>query len=62
MPSAASIKGEESGEGETEKLQQYDIYQQMLADWFNEAPETAVNKVEEFEKEVKKKFIESRGR
>ena len=33
----------------------------MLADWFNEAPETAVNKVEEFEKEVKKKFIEEPG-
>ena len=36
-PSAADLKGEESGEGETEKLRQYDIYQQMLADWFNEA-------------------------
>ena len=33
----------------------------MLADWFNEPPETAVNKVEEFEKEVKKKFIDEPG-
>ena len=33
----------------------------MLADWFNEAPETAVNKAEEFEKEVKKKFIDEPG-
>ena len=60
-PSPADIKGEESGEGETEKLRQYDIYQKMLADWFNEPPETAVNKVEEFEKEVKKKFIDEPG-
>ena len=60
-PSPADIKGEESGEGLTERLRQYDIYKQMLADWFNEPPETAVNKVEEFEKEVKKKFIEEPG-
>ncbi len=43
-PSPADIKGEETGEGLTERLRQYDIYQQMLADWFNEPPETAVNK------------------
>ena len=49
-PSPADIKGEESGEGLTERLRQYDIYKQMLADWFNEPPETAVNKAEEFEK------------
>jgi type I restriction enzyme, R subunit len=34
----------------------------MLADWFNEPEDKAMNKVEQFEKEVKKKFIESRGR
>jgi type I restriction enzyme R subunit len=60
-PSPADIKGEESGEGLTEKLRQYDIYQKMLADWFNESPETAVNKAEEFEKAVKKKFIDEPG-
>ena len=60
-PSPAELKGEESGEGLTEKLRQYDIYKKMLADWFNEAPETAVNRVEEFEKAVKKKFIEEPG-
>jgi len=38
-PSTATIKGEESGEGLTEKLREYAIYQKMLADWFNEAPE-----------------------
>ena len=60
-PSPADIKGEESGEGLTEKLRQYDIYKKMLADWFNEPPETAVNKAEEFEKAVKKKFLEEPG-
>ena len=60
-PSPADIKGEESGEGLTERLRQYDIYKKMLADWFNEPPETAVNKAEEFEKEVKKKFIDEPG-
>lgn len=60
-PSPSDLKGEESGEGLTEKLRQYAIYQKMLADWFNEAPETAVNKVERFEKEVKKKFVDEPG-
>src|SRR5438552_9000285 len=44
-PTPASIKGEESREGLTEKLGQYEIYKKMLADWFNEAPESAVNRV-----------------
>jgi type I restriction enzyme R subunit len=33
----------------------------MLADWFGEPPEQAVNKVEAFEKAVKKKFIDEPG-
>lgn len=60
-PSLADIKGEESGEGLTENLQKYEIYQKMLADYFNLPPEDAVNKAEEFEKEVKKKFVEEPG-
>jgi type I restriction enzyme, R subunit len=61
VPSTANIKGEEAGEGQTEKLRQYDIYQKMLADWFNEAPEKALNRIEEFEKTVKRKFIDEPG-
>jgi type I restriction enzyme R subunit len=61
VPSAAKIKGEESGEGETEKLEQYGIYQKMLAEWFNEPPEKAVSKVEKFEQKVKKKFVHEPG-
>lgn len=60
-PSPADIKGEETGEGMTEKLRQYDIYRKMLAAHFNEPEETAMYKVDEFEKAVKKRFIEEPG-
>jgi type I restriction enzyme R subunit len=56
VPNAADIKGE--GDNYTEKLQRFDIYRKMLASYFNEDPETAINKVEQFETEVKKKFVE----
>jgi type I restriction enzyme, R subunit len=60
-PSTSDIKGEESGEGLTEKLRQYEIYRKMLADHFNEPEEKAMHKVEQFEKEVKKRFINEPG-
>jgi type I restriction enzyme, R subunit len=60
-PSPSAIKGEETGEGMTEQLRQYETYRAMLADWFDESPEKAVNRVEEFEKAVKKKFVEEPG-
>ncbi len=60
-PSPNDLKGEESGEGLTERLRQYEIYQKMLADWFNEPPETAVTKSEKFEDAVKDKFIHEPG-
>jgi len=50
-PSPSDIKGEETGEGLTEKLEQYDIYNKMLNG----------KDVEKSEKEVKKKFIEEPG-
>src|SRR5262249_16738859 len=60
-PSPSDIKGEETGEGMTEKLRRYDIYRKMLAAHFNEPEETAMYKVDTFEKEVKKKFIDEPG-
>jgi type I restriction enzyme, R subunit len=60
-PSPSDIKGEESGEGLTEKLRQYEIYRKMLAAHFDEAEETAMGKVEQFEKEVKQRFIHEPG-
>ena len=44
-PTPADIKGEETGEGLTEKLRQYDIYRKMLAAYFNEPEDTAMHKV-----------------
>jgi type I restriction enzyme R subunit len=57
-PNPGDIKGEESGEGMTEKLRRYDIYRKMLAAYFNESEESAMHKIETFEKEVKKRFID----
>lgn len=61
QPSIADTKGEETGDGLTENLRKYDIYKKMLAAWFNEDPDKAVKKADEFEKAVKKKFIEEPG-
>ena len=60
-PAASDAKGETTGEGETDNLFKYGVYRQMLADWFGEPPEAAVSKVEKFEKEVKKKFVDEPG-
>lgn len=61
QPAASSIKGEESGEGLTEKLFKYDTYRKMLADYFEQSGDEAAKRVEEFEKNVKKRFIEEPG-
>ena len=61
-PAPADIKGEETGEGLTEKLRQYDIYRKMLAAHFDEPEDTAMNKVGQFEREVKKRFVDEPGR
>lgn len=60
-PSPSDIKGEETGEGTTEKLRTYEIYRKMLADHFDEPEQAAMYKVEQFEKEVKKRFIDQPG-
>ena len=60
-PAIADIKGEETGEGLTEKIQKYEAYRRMLADHFNEPEDAAMHKADLFEQEVKKRFIESPG-
>uniref|UniRef100_B8HMU5 Type I restriction enzyme endonuclease subunit n=1 Tax=Cyanothece sp. (strain PCC 7425 / ATCC 29141) TaxID=395961 RepID=B8HMU5_CYAP4 len=60
-PSPADIKGEDSGEGLTEKLNQYAIYRRMLADFFSEPDDKAMYRVEEFEQKVKERFINEPG-
>lgn len=61
QPAASTIKGEESGEGLTEKLFKYETYRKMLADYFEQNEDEAAKRVEEFEKTVKKRFIEEPG-
>ncbi len=60
-PATSDIKGEETGEGLTEKLLKYKVYRKMLADHFNEPEDSAMQKADRFEQEVKKRFIESPG-
>ncbi len=60
-PQAGDISKEDSGHGATERLRQYDIYRQMLADHFDEPADAAMNKVEQFEKDVKERFIKHPG-
>jgi type I restriction enzyme R subunit len=60
-PAPADTKGEETGEGLTERLRQYGIYRRMLAAHFDVPEDTAMYKVEQFEQEVKRRFIEEPG-
>ncbi|GHB20156.1 restriction endonuclease subunit R [Streptomyces xanthochromogenes] len=56
-PQAGDIAKEDSGHGATERLRQYEIYRQMLADHFDEPADQAMGKVEQFERDVKERFI-----
>src|SRR5205823_1750071 len=56
-PQAGDISKEDSGQGATERLRQYDIYRRMLADHFGESEDAAMGKVEQFEKDVKNRVI-----
>ena len=58
-PTVASIATEETGEGLTDRQQEYNTYRSMLAAHFNEPEATAMHKGDQFEQDVKKRFIES---
>ena len=60
-PQAGDIAKEDSGEGATERLRQYEIYRQMLADHFDEPADAAMSKVELYEKQVKEQFVDNPG-
>ena len=60
-PAAGDIKGEETGEGLTEKLLKYDTYRKMLADYFDEPADKAIHRTEQFEQEVKRRFLNEPG-
>ncbi|WP_230657529.1 type I restriction endonuclease subunit R [Psychrobacter sp. I-STPA10] len=61
LPTADSIKGEETGEGMTEKLFKYRTYRKMIADYYDISEKEASLKAPEFEKAVKKRFKEEPG-
>jgi type I restriction enzyme R subunit len=50
-----------TGEGATERIEQYEIYRKMLGDFFGQDPSTAMYRVEEFEQQVKHLFINEPG-
>lgn len=60
-PDISQIKNEHTGEGDTDKILEYNVYRKMLAQYFNEPEDVAVKKIDEFEKQVKKKFIDEPG-
>jgi type I restriction enzyme R subunit len=60
-PQAGDISKEDSGQGATDALRQYDIYRGMLADHFDEPADSAMTRIEEFEKQVKDKFVNHPG-
>ena len=60
-PAIGDIKGEETGEGLTEKLLKYDVYRKMLADHFGESEDQAMHKAEQFEQQVKRRFVNDPG-
>jgi type I restriction enzyme, R subunit len=61
QPQPGDIAKEDAGAGLTERLRQYEIYRQMLADHFDEPADTAMYKVERFEQDVKERFVKHPG-
>ena len=57
-PTVESIRLEETGEGRSDNQVKYDTYRDMLASHFHENPDTAVYKTDQFEREVKRRFID----
>ena len=58
-PSADDVAREETGEGFTDRQTEYYVYRQMLAEHFDEPANSAMYRVDRFEQEVKKLFIEN---
>jgi type I restriction enzyme R subunit len=60
-PTIRDLVGEDAGEGETLAIEQFNIYKQMLSDYFNDPSDGVINRSEEYEKAAKKKFIQEPG-
>ena len=61
-PNTSDIKSETTAEGKTEARLQYDIYRQMMAKHFRTTPDKVMGRAEEFEKDMRKRFVEEPGR
>ena len=60
-PAPGDISGEETGEGVTEALLKHKVYRRMLADHFGEPEAKAMHRADEFEKQVKERFVDHPG-
>ena len=61
-PNTADIKSETTAEGKTEAQLQYDIYRTMMAKHFRTDPDKVMGRAEEFEKDMRKRFVEEPSR
>lgn len=63
VPDVATIKGESDGEDQlSENIKKYEVYRKMIADFFNiKEEEIKERHIQDFEKEIKKKFINEPG-
>ena len=57
-PTTASIRLEETGEGLTENQEKYNTYKDMLTAYFGDSVSFTNDKVDQFEREVKRRFID----
>ena len=62
IPSPSTITTEDTGEGRTENLLQYEVYRKMLAEHFDEPEDTAVHKIDIFERQVRAQFVDTPAR
>ena len=60
-PAVSDIKGETTAEGQTEATKQYEIYRKMLAKHFHVDADKAMHRAAEFEKDMRKRFVEEPG-
>ncbi|MCC5934463.1 MAG: HsdR family type I site-specific deoxyribonuclease [Balneolales bacterium] len=60
-PDHNSVKLQDAGSGESEELIKYRIYRQMIADYYRIEPDKAHTRVDDFELDVKKQFVNEPG-
>lgn len=56
-PQPSDIANEHTGQGDTEAIYKYNTYRKMLASFFEETEDQAMGRTEEFEAQVKRRFL-----